>query len=228
MLESPTPDRKAIVLLLLAIAGCVDATGLAETGRTFVSFMSGNTTFAGAAAAYGDWPQAVAPLGLVALFVAGATLGTLIAEAAAGFATVALLLVEAALLAAAWFGLGGTRPLIGVVLLPVAMGLANIVTLEGVTPGGRRAGPGVTYATGTLVRIGIGFANLGRGTDGRALAFDCAMWAALFGGAAAGAVARLRFGADALLACAGALAVVGLAELAFRAGRRGAAAGSGR
>ncbi|WP_419825111.1 YoaK family protein [Sphingomonas sp.] len=209
MLESPTPDRKATVLLLLAIAGCVDAIGLAETGRYFVSFMSGNTTQAGLALAYGDWAGTVAPLGLVALFVGGATLGTLVVERAAKRTVPVLLIVEAALLALAWMGFGSSRPMLGVVLLAVAMGLANIVTAQGPGPH-----PGVTYATGALVRVGTGLAALGRARGGAArLAFDVASWLALLGGAVGGALARLRYGMSTLAALAAVVALLGLVEL---------------
>jgi uncharacterized membrane protein YoaK (UPF0700 family) len=208
MLESPTPDRKATVLLLLAMAGCVDAVGLSETGRYFVSYMSGNTTSAGLAIAYRDWRGAILPLGLVALFVAGATSGTMIAEKAGRFGTAALLIAEAVLLATAWAGFGSPRPMAGLIALPVAMGLANIVTVHRGGPS-----PGVTYSTGALVKLGIGLAGLGREANARDVVFDLMIWLALLTGGVLGAAGRLRYGIDVLLGVVALLLVMALFHL---------------
>jgi len=208
MLESPTPDRNATILLLLAIAGCVDVVGLGETGRYFVSYMSGNTTQLGQLLAYHDYAGALMPIGLVALFVGGATLGTLIVEGTGRRAAAALLLVEAALLALAWWGLGSPRPMLGVILLPVAMGLANIVTLHN---GG--ASPGTTYATGTLVKLGVALAGLGRDSRSRDVFRYAAMWLALLAGGMLGAIGQLRLGPAVLLVPVAALILLGLVDL---------------
>jgi uncharacterized membrane protein YoaK (UPF0700 family) len=208
MLESPTPDRKATVLLLLAVAGFVDAVGLAETGRYFVSYMSGNTTQMGVSLGYREWRSALMPLGLVALFVGGATLGTLIVEKAGRRGSAALLFVEAALLALAWLGFGTPHPTLGLILLPVAMGLANIVTLRAGGPH-----PGTTYATGALVKLGIGIAGLGRTVRAADLGFHLGMWIALLAGSVLGAFGRLRFGSEALLAPVAVLLLLAITHL---------------
>jgi len=208
MLESPTPDRNATILLLLAIAGCVDVVGLGETGRYFVSYMSGNTTQLGQLLAYHDYAGALMPIGLVALFVGGATLGTLVVESTGRRAAAALLLIEAALLALAWWGLGSPRPMLGVILLPVAMGLANIVTLHN---GG--ASPGTTYATGTLVKLGVALAGLGRDSRSRDVFRYAAMWLALLAGGMLGAIGQLRLGPAVLLVPVAALILLGLVDL---------------
>jgi uncharacterized membrane protein YoaK (UPF0700 family) len=211
MLESPTPDRKATVLLLLMIAGCVDAVGVAELGRYFVSFMSGNTTLMGIALADRDWSTTLLLGGLIALFVGGATVGTLLVEQARDRATGVLLLVEAGLLGLAYVGLGSSRPLAGIVPLPVAMGLANIVTLRSGSPH-----PGTTYATGALIRLGIALAGLGRGARAGDAGFHAAMWLMLLIGGAAGAYGRLRCGDAILLAPVVALVVLGVFDLLSR------------
>ena len=208
MLESPTPDRNATILLLLAIAGCVDVVGLGETGRYFVSYMSGNTTQLGQLLAYHDYAGALMPIGLVALFVGGATLGTLVVESTGRRAAAALLLVEAALLALAWWGLGSPRPMLGVILLPVAMGLANIVTLHNGS-----ASPGTTYATGTLVKLGVALAGLGRDSRSRDVFRYAAMWLALLAGGMLGAIGQLRLGPAVLLVPVAALILLGLVDL---------------
>ncbi len=216
MLDSHTPDRNATVLLLLAIAGCVDVVGLGETGRYFVSYMSGNTTQLGQLLAYHDYAGALVPIGLIALFVGGATLGTLVVEVAGRRSAAALLLVEAALLAAAWWGLGLMRPMLGVILLPVAMGLANIVTLHN---GG--ASPGTTYATGTLVKLGVALAGLGRDTRARDAARYAVMWVALLAGGMLGAIGQLRCGPTVLLVPVAALVLLGLVDLVLTRRRPG-------
>ena len=208
MLESPTPYRKAAILLLLAIAGSVDAVGFAELGRYFVSFMSGNTTLIGIDLAARDYRPVLMPLGLVALFVGGATTGTLLGEAAGRAGPAMVMLAEAALLGAACFGLTSARPLLGVIVLPVAMGLANIVTLHA---GGPR--PGTTYATGALVTLGVAIAGLGRDSDPRDVLFYAGMWLALLLGAMAGAIGRMRFEGAVLLAPVAVLILVGIVEL---------------
>lgn len=216
MLESPTPDRKATVLLLLVIAGCVDAVGLAEMGRYFVSFMSGNGTQIGVLLAYRDFAGAALPAGLVALFVAGATIGTMLVEKTGRMAATVLLLVEAALIALAWAGLGTARPMIGVVVLPVAMGLANIVILRA-----GRSAPGTTYATGALVKLGIALAGLGgRERTGAAVGFNLASFVALVVGSFAGGFGRLRYGSEILLAPVAALLALGIADLVVALRRR--------
>ncbi|USI73097.1 YoaK family protein [Sphingomonas morindae] len=209
MLDRPTPDRKAIVLLLLAIAGCVDAVGLAETGQYFVSFMSGNTTRMGLSLAYGQRLEALLPLGLVALFVGGTTLGALIMERSGRAGAAPVMVAQAALLALASWGFGTSRPALGVLPLPVAMGLANIVMMQNGT-----VQRGATYATGTLVRLGVGLARLGRRPgEGGAVLHDFACWLALLAGAIGGALGRLHRG-DAILAVpAAALLVIALVEL---------------
>ncbi len=215
MLEVTPPERKATVLLLLAIAGCVDVIGLTETGRYFVSYMSGNTTQLGRSLAYHDYGGALLPLGLVALFIAGATIGTLIAEKSARRAPGLLLLGEGALLAGAYAGFGTHRPMMGLILLPIAMGLANIVTLHAGGPN-----PGTTYSTGALVKLGVTLAGLGRDTTVRDLAFNAAMWIALLAGSVLGAIGRLRFGSEVLLVPVAVLVLLGLADLIMSRHRR--------
>ena len=216
MLESPTPDRKATVLLLLVIAGCVDAVGLAELSRYFVSYMSGNITQIGLLLADRDVTGAALPAGLVALFIAGATIGAMIFEKTGRAAAAVLLLVEAALIALAWAALGTARSATGIVVLPVAMGLANIVMLhEG------RSAPGTTSATGALVRLAIALAGLGgRERTGAAVGFGLASAAALLAGSFAGGFGRLRYGSDILLAPVAALVMLGIADLAIVLRRR--------
>jgi uncharacterized membrane protein YoaK (UPF0700 family) len=117
------------------------------------------------------------------------------------------MLAEAALLALGWLGLMSARPLLGAIVLPVAMGLANIVTLRA---GGPQ--PGTTYATGALVKLGVALAGLGRDTDPRDALFYAGMWLALLVGAVAGAIGRMRFGGEVLLAPVAVLVLLALVD----------------
>jgi len=209
MLEVTTPDRKATVLLLLAIAGCVDAVGLAETGRYFVSFMSGNTTQVAQHLAFHEFDEIGLPFGLIALFVAGCTIGTLIARrAGAAYAAGVLLLIEAALLAAATWAFGSPWPRLGIILLPVGMGLANIVTVHA-----GRAEPGATHATGALVKLGIQLADAGERGRFVDMGFQFAMWLALLAGSVLGAFGRLHRGIGTLWVPVAILVLLGLVDL---------------
>jgi len=200
-------ERLSAAFFLAAIAGCVDAVGFSELGGYFVSFMSGNSTRFGLHIAAGDWSLALFTLGLIALFVGGVAAGTLIAGQARGWAPAAILLTEAALLAVAARLLVGPHPLRGVVLLPVAMGLSNAFLLRD----GVRIG--LTYMTGTLVRIGIGLAALGSGEGrARALLLDMMLWLALVTGVVIGGIGYAHYRGGVLLGPAVALAVIGVVE----------------
>ena len=214
-MQTLPPDRVAAAVLLAAIAGCVDAVGFTELGGYFVSFMSGNSTRLGLHLAQQEWRPALFTFGLVALFVGGAAAGALIVDRAGRAGTAAILLVEALMLAAAAALLDGPRPLTGAALLPPAMGLANAFLLG---EGGVRVG--LTYMTGTLVRIGTGLAALGTQGRARAVLLDILLWLALVAGVVLGGIGRVRFGGAVLLAPVAALVLLGLAEgIAARRGR---------
>ena len=68
----------ALACALSALAGYVDGIGYLHLGGLFVSFMSGNSTRMGVSLADGHWQDAAQALGLIALFVTGAALGSLI------------------------------------------------------------------------------------------------------------------------------------------------------
>ena len=134
---------------LIALAGYVDGIGYLHLGGLFVSFMSGNSTRMGVSLAAGQWMAAAEPLGLIALFVAGAAGGSLIVRGRGAGRQPLVLLVEALLLTAAalCYALGLSGSAIAVIVL--AMGLQNAVfQIEG------GSGLGVTYVTGALVKAG--------------------------------------------------------------------------
>ncbi len=178
------PGDSAAVLLLAAVAGCVDAIAFVESGGFFLSFMSGNSTQLGIAIGEHDWPLAGFAFGLVALFVGGVAAGRLIGDRFGARRACVLLVAEALLLGiAAWlYGNGGQHQ--APPFMAVAMGLANTVLARD-----GEAAPAVTYMTGALVRVGEGLARGGGG-----IALDLLLWLAFVTGGVIGAIGDLADG----------------------------------
>jgi len=174
---------RAFATGLAFLAGFVDAVGFLKTGGLFVSFMSGNSTrLAVSLAARTElWTFA---LSLIALFLGGVILGSLLPPLAgprrkpAAVGLMAMLLLSAA----TWQTLGWDRPMIAA--LALAMGSANtIFQREG------EVSIGVTYMTGTLVKLGQRIADAVRGGDRTAWVPYLVLWVGLMAGAVTGAVA---------------------------------------
>ena len=132
------------------VAGYLDGYGLLFL-KTYVSFMSGNTTSAGVMIGSGKFGAASNAALAVICFVAGSFLGTLLAQSKArhvhrvSFALIAMLLGAVAGLE--WNGPGNTA--LEIALLCLAMGVVNpTLTKIGVEP------VSLTFMTGTLNRIG--------------------------------------------------------------------------
>jgi uncharacterized membrane protein YoaK (UPF0700 family) len=176
-------------------------------GGFFVSFMSGNSTRIGVGAA--TEPAAVAIAGsLVLAFLAGVTTGSLAARSAGRWRKpVVLALVAAALAASARLHQPGAAP--GAFLLVAfAMGAENMVF--------QREGEiafGLTYMTGTLVKIGQRLADALAGGPRWQWVPWLLLWAGLVGGGVAGAFTWLRFGADSLWVASGLSAALALASI---------------
>lgn len=188
--ESRQPSRggeaRALVLavLLAGLAGMVDAVGFIRLRHLFVSYMSGNSTQFAVALGRGELRAAGSILVLIALFVAGAAGGQLLAHAAGRRRLGAVLAAVTALLAAA--ALFGTAP----VPMVLAMGALNAAL--------HRAGNlpvSLTFVTGTLVRFGqgLGDALAGR-AESRGWAAQALPWLGLVAGAVLAGAANLRIG----------------------------------
>lgn len=198
--------RRGVMLAaaLSAVAGYVDAVGFMTLGGFFVSFMSGNSTRLGVGLASGRADQVFMAGGLIALFVVGVVLGATVARRAGEERRWAVLTAEALLLliAAGLCSIGLRQA--GMVAVVLAMGVENAVfQRQG------DVGVGLTYMTGTLVRMGQRIATaLHGGPRWEWLPF-LALWAGLASGGALGALVFLRWGVLALWpAC---LAVVAMA-----------------
>jgi uncharacterized membrane protein YoaK (UPF0700 family) len=179
----------ALACALSALAGYVDGIGFLHLGGLFVSFMSGNSTQMGVSLAGGHWHDAAQALGLIALFVIGAALGSLIvlgrgANRRRYSAQSWVLLVEATLLAVAAGCDALGFPQIAVAAIVLAMGLENAVfQIDG------GAGLGLTYVTGALVKAGQLIAAALSGGERWGWVPNMLLWAALVTGALCGALA---------------------------------------
>jgi uncharacterized membrane protein YoaK (UPF0700 family) len=174
----------ALACALSALAGYVDGIGFIHLGGLFVSFMSGNSTRMGVSLADGHWHDAAQALGLIALFVIGAALGSLIVLGRGANRQPWILLVEALLLAAAAGCHALGYPQAAVAAIVLAMGLENAVfQIDG------GAGLGLTYVTGALVKAGQLIAAALSGGERWGWMPNLLLWAALVTGSLCGALA---------------------------------------
>jgi len=196
----------ALAICLSGIAGYVDALGFLKLNGFFVSFMSGNSTRLAVGLARGA-PAAAMAAGLIAIFVAGVILGSLTGHFAGGHRRPGVLGVVAFLLAlaASLNALGAPRG--AVIAMGLAMGAENAVFEE---DGEVRIG--LTYMTGTLVKVGQRLAVALRGGSPFAWTPYLGLWAGLVTGGAAGAVSYGYLGLGGLwLAAVAAAALAGAA-----------------
>jgi len=135
---------------LSALAGCVDAIGFLQLRGYFISFMSGNSTQLAVNLAEGNLPHMALLGSIILLFVLGTMLGTLLRHCAKTFApAVMVLLLVTLLLASAALSVMMHWHLLAIIFMTLAMGAENAVF--------QRNGEvviGLTYMTGTLVKLG--------------------------------------------------------------------------
>ncbi|WP_294328528.1 YoaK family protein [uncultured Sphingomonas sp.] len=184
-----TPAATLVTMLLAALAGIVDALAFSGLGGFFASFMSGNSTRFGVGLTHGWNGASAIAAALVLSFVAGAMFGTIAGAAAAerlgqarrAEAVMGLVTILLALGAA----LSTFAPLtLAMLLLAAAMGAQNGV----VAPDGE-VRVGLTYMTGTLVRIGQRLARRLMGErDAPGPRRDLLLWLGFVAGVTIGAV----------------------------------------
>ena len=199
-------DRRTRMLAACfsAVAGYVDVVGFLMTGGFFVSFMSGNSTRLGIGLAGGGSSAGVAA-GLILAFVLGVVIGASIGRIAKAHKEPAILGLVTGLLMLAvvlhWLGLGVPA----VIPLALAMGAQNTVFAEN---GEVRVG--LTYMTGTLVKLGKRLTASLWGGDPFGWLPYLLLWAGLLCGAVMGALAFARFGPNALIAAIAAMLILTL------------------
>jgi len=210
------PVQIAVGVLLVAVAGCVDAIGYIALGGFFASFMSGASISLGVGLSEGQMGAVYEGIVLIAAFLAGAIVGTVTAGIVGVWALPTVLLLESGLLVGAVL-LTGSGWDASVSILPVvaAMGVQN-TALRPVN--GVRVG--VTFMTGTLISLGQG---VGRALLGRSRRWSwsahAVLWCAFCAGAAAGAFLYAQFGFGAVSVPAvtvGMTAVIVLAVVYFK------------
>ena len=182
-----------LAVCLAGLAGYVDATGFLSAGGFFVSFMTGNSTRLGVALSEQNFGYAALAVGVIASFVAGATIGTLIANRYKANRRRAVLLTVAALL-----GIAALLPILGfpsagIIAMTLAMGVENAVFLqEG------KSSLGLTYMTGTLVKLGQQLAARISGDRTASSWPHALLWCGLVLGATSGAFAHAHIGTGSL------------------------------
>ena len=204
------PSIRLFAAVLSGLAGFVDAIGFIKLGGFFVSFMSGNSTRLAVALAGGRPSLAAA---LIAAFVLGVVVGALAGgaarperRAAVVLGVVTLLLTLAAVLDHAGLGLAAAAA------MAMAMGAEN-----GVFAADGDVQIGLTYMTGTLVKLGQRLAGAMRGGEALGWAPYLLLWLGLVAGAVAGAEAYNRLAGGSLWIAAAVAAALTLAALRFGA-----------
>ncbi|GAA4379860.1 YoaK family protein [Paeniglutamicibacter cryotolerans] len=199
---------------LTGIAGFVDGVAFIHLGGYFVSFMSGNSTRAAADLAQGWIPEWLLAVELVGSFVLGVMVGTVAGRVRdTRRRTVVLSTSSALLLLSALSSLppgGGT---VTAPLMAAAMGAMNVTY----TRGGEVA-VGLTYMTGTLVKMGQHLTTALSGGSRTMWIPYAVLWSMITLGALAGALTYRWIGLDSLwVACA---ALAGWTALAACRDRR--------
>jgi uncharacterized membrane protein YoaK (UPF0700 family) len=201
---------------LAALAGFVDAVGFILSGGLFVSFMSGNSTQAGVEGTRGDVQVALLAVCLVGGFVFGVMLGRLLS-----------LLLPSVRMGGRLLGLGAAL-LVGNCLVALwpepGYSLAAVAAVMGamntlfVVDG--RAKVAITYATGTLVSVGLGVADRLAGVRRGGWIRPLLLWAAITVGALVGALAWAVVGLWSLTVAAACLVLLGVVQMARRTSQR--------
>lgn len=193
--EALPAEAEAVALLvvwwLAALAGAVDACGIAVLNDLYVSFMSGNTTSLGVAIGVGDWARVRLICFIIACFVGGAAAGAMIAGAA-GRRRLPVVVAIVGILLAVPLSVPGTL----VAAMTFAMGVLNAAIQQA-----GRVSVSLTFVTGGLVRLGQGLGTMlsarmrGEPVQGWAWLEQCVPWTGMLAGAVAGTLGWHRLGA---------------------------------
>lgn len=179
-------EWRAIAWMLAFVAGFVDVQGYLSFGGYFVSFMSGNSTRLGVAMV-GGTESAARLAGIIAAFVTGAALGSLFVKVRMRWRQSVTLWFATAMLVASTLTQHAGHGYAGVCFLAVAMGAVN-----GVFTDGGEVTVGVTYMTGTLVKLGQRLGAALRGEPLREALPYVLHWCGLVLGGIAGTLAYRR------------------------------------
>ena len=198
--------QERLAVCLAMIAGYVDAYGYI-TFKTYLSFMSGNTTQTGSQIGQGDLAAAMPSLLAIVFLVIGVFTGTLLTHSGTHQSWRLRFGLVAALLAViiGVTQLGSLASGVGIATLSLAMGMMNTALSHiGALP------VSLPFVTGTLIRMGTHLAlALTRAplqgaqgswdTHGRRAFLLLGIWASFLIGALLGGAATSRFGVWVLL-----------------------------
>lgn len=180
--------------VLASAAGFVDAVGFIHLGGYFVSFMSGNSTRGGTALAEGNWLGFILAFGLVGSFLMGVVSASILRRLVPKRKRLAVLLyVTAALTSAVVLFDLGVDGWLAPVMMALAMGAENVIF--------ERDGEvsiGLTYMTGTLVKMGQHIANALTGGEKWLWRRYAVLWISLTIGSIVGGLAYLSLNLNAL------------------------------
>ena len=192
---------------LSALAGFVDAIGFIQSGGFFVSFMSGNSTRLGVGIAE-NVRNALVAGAIILCFLGGVVGGGLIGARFEARRPVAVLLFIAASL-----GLAALLQLLGYVGYPIALLALAMGATNAVFERGGEVRFGVTYMTGSLVRVGNGIAGAILGRGGGGWGAYLVLWLAFVAGTVCGALSFGSGNSTTLWAASAAALLLALASL---------------
>ncbi|MDO5367631.1 YoaK family protein [Kocuria sp.] len=186
--------ERALAWYLSSITGFIDALGFLYLGGFFLSFMSGNTTRMTAAAVEGSWDVAWRAAGVMALFLTGVMIGSLISRVAhrrlpptRPREAVLLFVCFTVSVASVWVALG--HGLLAVLSLSFTVGAMNsIFERDG------EVSISLTYMTGTLVKMSQRFVGAFFGGSHRAWLRYFILWLSLVIGAVLGGLCYVTIG----------------------------------
>ena len=206
-----TFGQRRFAYAVAALAGFVDVTGFLQLDGYFVSFMTGNTTLLARDLAGGMHRMAVPAL-LVAGFVVGVTIGTMLGDRRPAKRKPLVTALVAAVLVCAALARAADLSEISLGLLVIAMGALNTVM------SGNRTNPvGLTYMTGTLVRTGQLLADRIAGDRAANPLPFALLWVSLLAGALGGALVGLNWGGASLWVACGIAAALCLSAMRISA-----------
>lgn len=198
-------QKIALVTSLTALAGFTDAVGYSALGHLYLSFMSGNSTHLGMSLAKADWSEVLFAGSIVAMFVAGSALGTMIGDRATHSLASLILGSELLIVIFALVLLSIADETIALIPVAAAMGMQNV--LHQVISG---ADLGKGFVTGNLFALGQSLARLNKdGEKVRSAMENAFSWCSFIAGVCLGALIFAGFG---LITALGILAM-GLAIL---------------
>lgn len=182
MIRHDRPAR-ALAISLSTLAGYVDAIGFIASGGFFVSFMSGNSTRL-AVGLVDPAVNAAIAAALIGTFVLGVAAGSVLGHVARHRRRPVILTLIATLLALAALSAQFGQIPMATFVLAFTMGAENAVFER---DGETRVG--LTYMTGSLVRLGHGLAGILIGQRRPGWGAYALLWLGLTIGAIAGALA---------------------------------------